>query len=181
MRRVASEELVSPNACTDWGLGLLRGYLTLIGAGTGKLPIPKACFSEFNPIFAKPGHRRLFCSQAPKKRSKKDFVYDRVFMSWLFSFLLIWLLRLWIIVVFLWCVLVDYENYYPKNKKETPRENNQKLQSKGTWAISGNFWWIGWTGSYFYNWKYVDVLNISVWVFKCFWLLWKCGQVWFRV
>lgn len=29
------------------------------------------------------------------------------------------------------CGFVDYEKYYPKNKKEIPKGNNQKAEAKG--------------------------------------------------
>lgn len=39
--------------------------------------------------------------------------------------------------LFFKCV-ADYENYYPKNKKEIPKENNQKSESsKGMTTIPG--------------------------------------------
>ena len=40
---------------------------------------------------------------------------------------------------FLCCFDVDYENYYPKNKKEIPKEKNQKSEFKGMFAVSGIF------------------------------------------
>ncbi|CAL5351300.1 unnamed protein product [Camellia sinensis] len=89
---VISRELVSRNACTDGGLGFVRGYLTSIGAGSGRQLVSNAYLSEFSSIFANPRLRRFFCSEAPKKR--------------------------------------NYENYYPKNKKEIPKGNNQKSESK---------------------------------------------------
>ncbi|KAL7169892.1 hypothetical protein ACSBR2_034856 [Camellia fascicularis] len=89
---VISRELVSRNSCTDGGLGFVRGYLTSIGAGSGRQLVSNAYLSEFSSIFANPRLRRFFCSEAPKKR--------------------------------------NYENYYPKNKKEIPKENNQKSESK---------------------------------------------------
>jgi predicted membrane protein len=32
-------------------------------------------------------------------------------------------------------VNVDYENYYPKDKKEIPKANEQKSESKGTFLL----------------------------------------------
>ncbi|GFY93243.1 FTSH protease 10 [Actinidia rufa] len=75
-------------------LGLVRGYLTSIGAGTGRQLVSKCntSLSEFSSIFANPRLGRLFCTETPKKR--------------------------------------NYENYYPKNKKEILKEKNQKSESK---------------------------------------------------
>ncbi|XP_057497736.1 ATP-dependent zinc metalloprotease FTSH 8, mitochondrial-like isoform X2 [Actinidia eriantha] len=94
IRTVASKELVSSNAGIEEGLGLVRGYLTSIGAGTGRQLVSKSntSLSEFSSIFANPRLRRLFCTETPKKR--------------------------------------NYENYYPKNKKEILKEQNQKSESK---------------------------------------------------
>ncbi|VFQ71263.1 unnamed protein product [Cuscuta campestris] len=77
------------NSGIDAGLGLVRSYLTSIGAGKGTFN--KAYSSDIGSFFANPRLRRLFCSQAPKKK--------------------------------------NYENYYPKNKKEVPKSNNQKAES----------------------------------------------------
>ncbi|KAG5553943.1 hypothetical protein RHGRI_011718 [Rhododendron griersonianum] len=92
VREVLSKELVASNGCSGEGLGLVRGYLTSIGAVTGKQLVSNTYLPGFNSIFSNPRLRRLFCSEAPKKR--------------------------------------NYENYYPKNKKEIPKENNQKSESK---------------------------------------------------
>ncbi|CAK9179444.1 unnamed protein product [Ilex paraguariensis] len=89
VRSVLSDE----TACTarvDGGLGFVRGYLTSIGAG--KQIISNTYLLEFNSVFANPRLRRLFCSEAPKKR--------------------------------------NYEDFYPKNKKEIPKGNNKKSESK---------------------------------------------------
>ncbi|XP_058209109.1 ATP-dependent zinc metalloprotease FTSH 8, mitochondrial-like [Rhododendron vialii] len=92
VREMLSKELVASNGCSGEGLGLVRGYLTSIGAVTGKQLVSNTNLPGFNSIFSNPRLRRLFCSEAPKKR--------------------------------------NYENYYPKNKKEIPKENNQKSESK---------------------------------------------------
>ena len=73
---MASQESVSSNAGIEEGLGLVRGYLTSIGAGTGRQLVAKSntSLSEFSSIFANPRLRRLFCTETPKKRSKEDGV-----------------------------------------------------------------------------------------------------------
>ncbi|XP_057513974.1 ATP-dependent zinc metalloprotease FTSH 8, mitochondrial-like [Actinidia eriantha] len=91
-RTVVSKELVSSNAGIEGGLGLVRGYLTSVGAGTVRQLVSNTSLSEFSSIFANPRLRRLFCTEVPKKR--------------------------------------NYENYYPKNKKEIPKEKNQKSEFK---------------------------------------------------
>ncbi|PSR98289.1 ATP-dependent zinc metalloprotease [Actinidia chinensis var. chinensis] len=91
-RTVNSNKLVSENACVDEKLGFVMGYLTSIGAGTGRQIVSNTYLSEFSTTFANPRLRRFFCSETPKKRK--------------------------------------YEKYYPKGKKEIPKENNQKSESK---------------------------------------------------
>ncbi|XP_015874012.2 ATP-dependent zinc metalloprotease FTSH 10, mitochondrial [Ziziphus jujuba] len=66
-------------------LGFLRDYIASIGAH-------KAHASDFRYILANPNFRRLFSSEAPKKK--------------------------------------NYENFYPKEKKEIPKGNDQKSESK---------------------------------------------------
>ncbi|KAH7842815.1 hypothetical protein Vadar_009527 [Vaccinium darrowii] len=100
LREVLSKELVASNGCSAEGLGLVRGYLTSIGAVTGKQYVSSTYLPGFNSIFANPHLRRLFCSEAPKKR--------------------------------------NYENYYPKNKKEIPKENNQKSESSKEESSTGD-------------------------------------------
>lgn len=52
----------------DGGIGFVRTYLTSIRRGT---QIANSALSfEFNPVFLNPRLRRLFCNEAPKKRSK---------------------------------------------------------------------------------------------------------------
>lgn len=34
--------------------------------------------------------------------------------------------------------VLEYENYYPKNKKDTPERNNQKAEAKGTRIVLNN-------------------------------------------
>ncbi|KAG7960723.1 hypothetical protein I3843_10G138200 [Carya illinoinensis] len=82
------------NACisrVDGGLGLVRGYITSVGAG--KQLLSNSFLSNFNSVLANPRLRRLFSSDAPKKKK--------------------------------------FENYYPKEKKEIPKANEQKSESKG--------------------------------------------------
>lgn len=74
LREVLSKELVASNGCSGEGLGLVTGYLTSIGAVTGKQYVSSTYLPGFNSIFANPHLRRLFCSEAPKKRSKKYWV-----------------------------------------------------------------------------------------------------------
>jgi AFG3 family protein len=52
----------------DGGLGFLRRYLATIGAH--KELVSKACLSDLNRVLANPRLRRLFSSEAPKKKSK---------------------------------------------------------------------------------------------------------------
>ncbi|XP_062171411.1 ATP-dependent zinc metalloprotease FTSH 10, mitochondrial-like isoform X1 [Alnus glutinosa] len=74
----------------DGGLGFLRRYLATIGAH--KELVSKACLSDLNRVLANPRLRRLFSSEAPKKK--------------------------------------NYENFYPKEKKEIPKGKEQKSESK---------------------------------------------------
>ena len=62
-------------------LGFLRGYLTSIGAR-------KVSASDFRYILGNPEFRRLFSSEAPKKKSK------------LFCFVLLFLFRVCFCLVF---------------------------------------------------------------------------------
>ncbi|KAI3474104.1 hypothetical protein Pfo_028892 [Paulownia fortunei] len=97
MRSSILTEFSAGNAftsCENGGLGFLRSYLTSFGAG--KQVLKSHVFKEFNSVFPNPRLRRLFCSQAPKKK--------------------------------------NYENYYPKNKTEIPKGNNQKSGAKGLGA-----------------------------------------------
>ncbi|CAA0830515.1 ATP-dependent zinc metalloprotease FTSH 10-mitochondrial [Striga hermonthica] len=90
LRSSALTELSSGNAAEIGGLGLVRSYLTSIGAG--KHVSRSDLLQEFKSVFRNAGLRRTFCSEAPKKKK--------------------------------------YENYYPKNKSEIPKENNQKSGAK---------------------------------------------------
>lgn len=84
----------SGNACIsrgDGGLGLVRGYVTCVGAG--KQLVSNSYLSNFGSVLANPRVRRFFSSQPLKKR--------------------------------------NYENYYPKDKKEIPKAKQQKSESKG--------------------------------------------------
>ncbi|XP_062084991.1 ATP-dependent zinc metalloprotease FTSH 10, mitochondrial-like [Humulus lupulus] len=69
----------------DGALGFLRSYITSIGAR-------KVSASDFPYILGNPEFRRLFSSEAPKKK--------------------------------------NYENFYPKEKKEIPKGDEQKSESK---------------------------------------------------
>ncbi|XP_057471726.1 ATP-dependent zinc metalloprotease FTSH 10, mitochondrial-like [Actinidia eriantha] len=102
-RTVNSNKLISENAGVDEKLGFVMGYLTSIGAGTGRQIVSNTYLSEFSTTFANPRLRRFFCSETPKKRK--------------------------------------YEKYYPKGKKEIPKENNQKSESKeeSSTGNHGNF------------------------------------------
>ncbi|XXG54563.1 hypothetical protein AAC387_Pa03g2410 [Persea americana] len=87
----------------DGGLGFSRSYLTLIGADKG-FAAKKVLLSDSGFVFASSRIRRLYCSEAPKKK--------------------------------------NYENYYPKLKKEIPKGNDQrKTNSKGDSSTEdqGNF------------------------------------------
>ncbi|KAL6959355.1 hypothetical protein U1Q18_039505, partial [Sarracenia purpurea var. burkii] len=53
---------------------MLRGYLTSRGAGTARQLISDTYLSEFSSFFANSRLRRLFSTEAPKKRSKKNWV-----------------------------------------------------------------------------------------------------------
>ncbi|XP_059463347.1 ATP-dependent zinc metalloprotease FTSH 10, mitochondrial-like isoform X2 [Corylus avellana] len=93
---LASESLLpsTGNACfsrADGGLGLVRGYVTSVGAG--KQLVANSHLSNFSSVLAYPRVWRFLSSQAPKKK--------------------------------------NYENYYPKDKKEIPKANEQKSESKG--------------------------------------------------
>ncbi|KAL7136438.1 hypothetical protein ABFS83_10G031000 [Erythranthe nasuta] len=57
--------------CENGGLGLLRSYLTSIGAG--KQVTKSHVLEEFHSVMASPRLRRLFCSQAPKKKSYEKY------------------------------------------------------------------------------------------------------------
>ncbi|XP_059429772.1 ATP-dependent zinc metalloprotease FTSH 10, mitochondrial-like [Corylus avellana] len=72
------------------GLGILRRYLATVGAH--KAFVSKAYLSDLNHVLANPRLRRLFSSEAPKKK--------------------------------------NYENFYPKEKKEIPKGKDQKSESK---------------------------------------------------
>ncbi|KAL1823855.1 hypothetical protein ACET3Z_010633 [Daucus carota] len=74
------------------GLGLVRGYLTSIGAASGRKIVSTSCVSEIDSVLKNYLFRRLLSSGAPKKGK--------------------------------------YENYYPKQKKEVPKGNNQKAEYK---------------------------------------------------
>nr|GLL36980.1 ATP-dependent zinc metalloprotease FTSH 10, mitochondrial-like [Ipomoea trifida] len=100
VRTKVLDELTAQSTCiarVEGGIGLVRSYLTSVGAGKGILN--RAYLSDIDSIFTNPRLRRLFCSQAPKKK--------------------------------------NYENYYPKNKKEIPRTNNQKSESGREDSSSG--------------------------------------------
>lgn len=76
----------------DGGAGLVRSYLTSICA-KGQIIKPKIDASEVQFFAKNLGLRRLFCSEAPKRK--------------------------------------NYENYYPKGKREVPKGEGQKSGSKG--------------------------------------------------
>ncbi|XP_019187717.1 PREDICTED: ATP-dependent zinc metalloprotease FTSH 10, mitochondrial-like [Ipomoea nil] len=100
VRTKVLDELAAQSTCiarVEGGIGFVRSYLTSVGAGKGI--INRAYLSDVDSIFTNPRLRRLFCSQAPKKK--------------------------------------NYENYYPKNKKEIPKTNNQKSESGREDSSSG--------------------------------------------
>ncbi|KAL6998346.1 hypothetical protein U1Q18_008470 [Sarracenia purpurea var. burkii] len=103
LRTVLSKELVYSNARGEVGLRFARGYLTSRGAGTARQLVSNTHSSEFSSFFTNSRLRRLFSTEAPKKR--------------------------------------NYENYCPKNKKEIPKEGNQKSESKeeSSTGDRGNF------------------------------------------
>lgn len=71
---ILTESSSSGNAltkCQNGGIGLLRSYLTSIGAG--KQVLKSHAVEDFNLVSAIPRLRRLFSSQAPKKSSNKDY------------------------------------------------------------------------------------------------------------
>lgn len=88
-RSVISNDLASENACIpflDSGLGIVRSYLTSIRGG--KKIIDSSYFSECNKAFANPRLRRLFCSEPPKKRSKRNHrVFERILVLFFRYFL----------------------------------------------------------------------------------------------
>ena len=57
----------------DGALGFLRGYVASVGAGKSA--------SDFRYILANPQFRRLFSSEAPKKKSKLFFFFLVLFTS----------------------------------------------------------------------------------------------------
>ncbi|CAK7342848.1 unnamed protein product [Dovyalis caffra] len=93
-RTVLLKELISQSAALEnngaHGLGIVRGYLSY--AGAGKQVVSSTHLSNLNSILANPRVRRLFCSEAPKKR--------------------------------------NYENYFPKHKKEIPKAKETRSESK---------------------------------------------------
>lgn len=176
IREVLSKELVASNGCSGEGLGLVRGYLTSIGAVTGKQLVSNKYLPGFNSIFSNPRLRRLFCSEAPKKRSEKYWVL--CFVIFCFGFFVSFDFSMYVWLVFLFCkCFVDYENYYPKNKKEIPKENNQKSESKGMHTTSGKFDTLISTIIAFWNgilmcWKYVLVYCKMLYHHDCHQLMW---------
>ena len=54
----------------DGGLGLVRGYLTSIGAASGRKIVSTSCVSEIDSVLKNYLFRRLLSSGAPKKGSK---------------------------------------------------------------------------------------------------------------
>ena len=108
----------------DSGLGFLRGYLTSIGAGKGF--VSKSYLSDLNFVLANPRIRRFFSSEEPKKKSKK-FLPLFYSCSHVRLFECLNISDTWLIA--------DYENFYPKNKKEIPKGEEQKSESKGEYLF----------------------------------------------
>lgn len=68
---VRNESVNAWNARVDGGFGLVRGYLTSIGAGSGRQIVSPTYLLELDSVFKNPRLRRLFCSEAPKRKSMK--------------------------------------------------------------------------------------------------------------
>lgn len=139
-RAVLANESLLPstgNACfsrADGGLGLVRGYVTSVGAG--KQLVSNSHLSNFSSVLANPRVRRFFSSQAPKKKSKwimSVFCFCFCFFGSIVSNALTFCVRA--IYIYIYLVDVDYQNYYPKDKKEIPKANEQKSESKGTFLL----------------------------------------------
>lgn len=117
---------VNRSSGSDFGgkLGFLREYLATVGGK--RVPIPKASYlSDFNYALLNPRMRRFFCSEAPKKKSK-TFVKDSVII-------LIVMKGSILLIFFFLCglLMTEYENFYPKQKKENPKKTGEKSDSKG--------------------------------------------------
>lgn len=141
------------------GLGIVRGYLSYSGAG--KQIVSSTQLSNLNSILANPRVRRFFCSEAPKKRSKLVIIYSRSF----FFEMLVWY---WVLICFfLMMLVVEYENYYPKDKKEIPKANESKSESKGLFLF---FLF----PSYYYYYCYC-YFHCLFWLFKGYELLIQDG------
>lgn len=141
------------------GLGIVRGYLSYSGAG--KQIVSSTQLSNLNSILANPRVRRFFCSEAPKKRSKLVMIYSRSF----FFEMLVWY---WVLICFFFMMLVvEYENYYPKDKKEIPKANESKSESKGLFLF---FLF----PSYYYYYCYC-YFHCLFWLFKGYELLIQDG------
>lgn len=79
------DELTAQSTCiarVEGGIGLVRSYLTSVGAGKGILN--RAYLSDIDSIFTNPRLRRLFCSQAPKKKSEGKQAFDHVLALYVF-------------------------------------------------------------------------------------------------
>lgn len=63
------------NENTKAGLGLVRGYLTSIGAASRNKIVSNSSVSEIDSVFPSYLFRRLFSTGTPKKGSKIRFVY----------------------------------------------------------------------------------------------------------
>lgn len=107
----------------DGGLGSVRSFLTSDGAGKQLVSLNKYS-SNFDSIFANPRARQFCSGQSPKKSSESNFLFLHFFSNICKFFNLLFELL----------INVEYENYYPKNKKEIPKANEQKSESKGTSA-----------------------------------------------
>lgn len=106
----------------DGKLQFLRGYVATVGGSRGR-----GSLSDINYFTPYPRISRFFSSEAPKKKSKtfRFRFFDVILQSFW------WSLYLWYVFVPL---LSDYENFYPKDKKEVPKQNEQKSESKGLYA-----------------------------------------------
>ena len=59
-------------------------------------------------------------------------------------------------------MIVEYEKYYPKGKKEIPKENNQKSESKGMCGC--NFRLIESRGHSIQRWNSIRDLRVMCWI-----------------
>ncbi|RRT69375.1 hypothetical protein B296_00034141 [Ensete ventricosum] len=91
------------------GLRSLRGYLTSVG--THRTLGERNHLGDWRFFLANPSFRRFFSSESPNNKSKRDVEFQSD-------------------------LLFYYENYYPKDKKEIPKANeNNQSDSKGALLV----------------------------------------------